>query len=429
MKESFKQIIVGILTLEARFLLRRVRPKIIAITGSVGKTSTKDAIYTVLKDRVHTRKSEKSFNSDIGVALTVLGLRNAWSNPFTWIKNIFDGALHAIFLGGYPEVLILEMGVDRPGDMKRLTSWIKPDVVVITRLPDVPVHVEYFASPEDVCEEKMQLAYALKPDGILIYNNDDENIHAYLEDVRQQSFGFSRYSPSHFTASADKILYDGAEPIGIEFLLTHITEQVHARVLRSLGVQHTYTYAAAAAVGLLFEVSLQEAIVALESHIPPPGRMHIIAGVNGSVILDDSYNSSPTACAHAVETLGEITTKGRRIAVLGDMLELGQYSVREHERIGELVAQKADMLVTLGVRARKIAEQALEFGLSEKVVFQYDDVERAGHELKQQVQKGDVILVKASQGIRAEKVVKILMAQPQDAHKLLVRQDAVWERK
>jgi len=429
MKEFFKHTVVAILTFEARLLLKRVQPKIVAITGNVGKTSTKDAVYTVLKGVVHARKSDKSFNSDIGVALTVLGLRNAWNNPVLWIKNIFDGALHVLFPGNYPEVLVLEMGVDRPGDMKRLTSWIKPDIVVITRLPNVPVHVEYFRSPEEVCEEKMQLAYALKTDGVLIYNNDDENIHQYLDEVRQQSFGFSRYSPSHFTASGDTVLYDGAMPIGMEFMLTHITQQVRARVLGSLGVQHAYTYAAAVAVGSLFDIGIENAVTALQEHTPPPGRMRIISGFANTVILDDTYNSSPTACEHAVQTLGEISTKGRKIAVLGDMLELGQYSVREHEHIGELVANTVDILVTLGVRSRKIAEEALELGLHEKNIFQYDDVERAGHELRQIITKGDVILVKASQGMRAEKVVKILMDRPEDAPLLLVRQDEVWEKK
>ena len=141
MKEIFKKFVVAALTFEAQVLLKRTRPKIVAITGSVGKTSTKDAVYAVLKEHVHARKSEKSFNSDIGVALTVLGLSNGWNNPFLWVKNIFDGALHALFQSNYPKVLILEMGVDRKGDMKRLTQWIKPDVVVVTRLPDVPVHV------------------------------------------------------------------------------------------------------------------------------------------------------------------------------------------------------------------------------------------------------------------------------------------------
>ena len=429
MKEFFKKITVAILTFEAKLLLKRVKPKIVAITGSVGKTSTKDAIYVVLKNKVHARKSEKSFNSDIGVALTVLGLPNGWNNPFVWLKNIVDGALHALFSRGYPDVLVLEMGVDRPGDMKRLTKWIKPDVVVVTRLPDVPVHVEYFGSPEEVSDEKMQLAFTLKNDGIFIYNNDDEKIQHYLSEIRQQSFGFSRYSPSHFTASADTVIYDGAFPMGIEFMLTHIDENEKMRVLGSLGIQHTYSYAAAAAVGSLFDVSLKEAAKQLKEHVPPAGRMRVLHGMAGLVILDDTYNSSPTACEHAIQTLSELRTQGRKIAVLGDMLELGQFSVREHERIGEFLAKKVDMLVTLGVRARKIAEGALAYGLPEQNILQFDDIHILVETLKALLKPNDIVLVKASQGVRAEKIVASLLDEPAHASEYLVRQDAIWEKK
>lgn len=430
MKDFLKNCVVTILTLEAQILLKRKRPKIVAITGSVGKTSTKDAVYAVLKNHVHTRKSDKSFNSDIGVALTVLGLRNAWNNPLSWFKNIIDGALHAFFSSGYPDVLVLEMGVDRPGDMKRLTSWIKPDVVVMTRLPDVPVHVEYFTSPDQVAEEKMELAYALKSEGVFIYNNDDEKIRGFLDDVRQQSFGFSRYSPSHFTASHDLILYDGATPLGTEFTLEHVGEEkVKVQAIGSIGAQLSYSYAAAIAVGTVFEMNLQECVAALKDHVPPAGRMRIIEGQSQTTIIDDTYNSSPVACEHAILTLAELTVKGRKIAILGDMLELGQFSVREHERIGELLASKIDILITLGVRARKIAEGALEYGLSEKNIFQYDEIDVLIHECKGLIKKDDVILVKASQGIRAEKIVAALMAHPNKAGELLVRQDRVWDKR
>ncbi len=429
MKEYFKKFVVAVLTFEAKILLKRTKPKIVAITGSVGKTSTKDAIFTALKGHVHARKSEKSFNSDIGVALTVLGLENAWNNPLYWLKNIFDGAVHALFTKGYPKVLILEMGVDRKGDMKRLTSWIQPDIAVVTLLPDVPVHVEYFKSPEEVAEEKMTLAYALKENGVFIYNHDDAKIQAHLENIRQMSFGFSRYSPSHFTAGGDKVIYDGASPIGMEFSITHLQETIQVKTLGTLGSQHTYTYAAALAVAHQFGISLKDAAEALLAHQPPAGRMRVLRGVDGTTIIDDTYNSSPVACEHAVQTLHELKTKGRKIAILGDMLELGQFSVREHERIGEFLADKVDVLCTLGVRARKIAEGALENGLSEKRIFQYDDSTTLINELRPAVAKDDIILIKASQSIRAEKVVEALLLEKERAPELLVRQDDMWQKR
>ena len=427
MKQIFKNIVVSIITWEAKILLKRKKPTVIAITGSVGKTSAKDAIYTVLKDHIHTRKSQKSYNSEIGVPLSVLGIKNGWSNPFLWMKNIIDGALVALFSSEYPKVLVLEVGVDRPGDMHTLTSWLIPDIVVLTRLPDVPVHVEYFNTPEDVIAEKMHLVHSLKEEGILIYNNDDEKIREEVQDVRQQSFGFSRYSPSHFTTSADVVIYKKGKAVGVECTLEHIGEEVQFQVFGSLGVQHAYNYAAALAVGTQFDISLQDSAKALAGNVPPKGRMRIIQGVKDTLILDDTYNSSPVAAEQALQTIKELSGVGKKIVVLGDMLELGRYSVQEHERIGEKVAECADVLLTLGVRARKIAEAALDNGMSEKVIFQYDDIQRAGKELLQLLEPNDVVLVKASQGMRAERLVERLMKNPEDAGKLLCRQDSAWK--
>jgi UDP-N-acetylmuramoyl-tripeptide--D-alanyl-D-alanine ligase len=157
--------------------------------------------------------------------------------------------------------------------------------------------------------------------------------------------------------------------------------------------------------------------------------MRVIPGIKATCILDDTYNSSPTAVEGALQTLKELRGFNRKIAVLGDMLELGQFSTREHERIGEVAAGAVDMLITIGVRSRKTAEGALEHGLSEKQIFQYEDSAAAGKELQQLIKPGDVILVKGSQGVRAERVVEEIMAEPERAGELLVRQDAAWKRR
>jgi len=429
MRALIKKIIVSILTWEASLLLRRTHPKIVAITGNVGKTSTKDAIFAVLRDHVRTRKSQKSYNSEISVPLTVLGLRNGWNNPFLWIKNLIEGLVIALFQRDYPDALVLEMGVDRPGDMAALTSWIRPDVVVITRLPDVPVHVEYFSTPEEVVAEKLVLLHALKPDGVYVYNHDDPKAEAAAESIYQQAVGYSRYSLSHFTASADKIIYDGGVPQGLEFILTHLDKAATMRVDGSLGVQHAYNYAAAVAVGSLFDINLETAMTKLREHTPPSGRMRIIRGLKDTLIIDDTYNSSPTATERALLTLKELKGAKRKIAVLGDMLELGRYSVHEHEKVGALVPECADVLITIGVRARKIAEGARAHGMSEKVIYQYDNVVRAQNEVRQLIQGGDVILVKGSQSIRGELLVKEIMYNQEEAAQLLVRQDPVWQKK
>lgn len=426
MKNIFKSVVVKILTAEAKVLLKRHQPYIIAITGSVGKTSMKDAIYSVLKTAYSARKSQKSFNSDIGVPLTVLGLPNAWNNPFLWLKNIIDGFFIAFFSREYPKYLVLETGVDRPGDMAKLTSWLKPNMVVLTRLPDMPVHVEFFATPEAVIEEKMQLVTALKSDGVVIYNHDDENIERALQGVRQPAIGFGRDLPTQYKASADKIIYHDDMPSGISFDLEHISEKTEVKVLGAVGLPLVYTYSGAIAVGVECGMSLEAAASALKDHAPAPGRMRVLKGIKGTVIIDDTYNASPTAVEQALMTLKELKHAKRKIAVLGDMLELGKYSADEHERVGSMVANTADALFTLGIRSRKIAEGALENGLDEENIFQYEDVTKAGKELQAYLKPGDVVLVKASQGIRSEKVVEEVMAEPEMAADLLVRQNEEW---
>jgi len=429
MKNIFKKFIVLILTIEARILLARHKPKIIAITGSVGKTTMKDAIYSILKKHYPTRKSEKSFNSDIGVPLTVLGLPNAWSNPFLWIKNIIDGFFIAVFTRHYPTYLILETGVDRPGDMKKLASWVKPDILVLTRFPDVPVHVEFFSTPEAVVREKMYLADALKPCGVVVYNHDDQIIQRELSQVRQQTIGYSRYLTSQFTASADKIIYNDDVPTGISFTVENIGDTAEVRINGAVGEPVVYTATGAIAVATECGISLSNSVAALKELMPPPGRLRIIKGLKGSILIDDTYNSSPIAVEQALATLKEIKYAKRKIAVLGDMLELGRFSSREHERVGELVASTADVLITVGVRARKIAEAALNRGMSEKVIFQYEDVAKTGKELQVFLEPGDVVLVKASQSIRAEKIIEEVMQEPELASTLLVRQDSGWQKR
>jgi UDP-N-acetylmuramoyl-tripeptide--D-alanyl-D-alanine ligase len=228
-------------------------------------------------------------------------------------------------------------------------------------------------------------------------------------------------------ASADSIVYHNDEPVGSTFTLTHLNKQTPIKVMGSIGMQNAYIVAAAAAVASQFDVSLESVASAMLEHAAPAGRMRMIPGIKGSLIIDDTYNSSPVAVEAALTSLSEIRGAKRKIAIIGDMLELGQFSSRAHEKIGEQVPQCADILFTVGVRARKTAETAVEFGMHEKFVFQYDDSVKAGRELQNMIQPGDVILIKASQGVRAEKIVEEIMAHPEQASQLLVRQDSSWK--
>ncbi len=431
MKNIFKHIIGTIIQAQAKIVLKKYQPKIVAITGSVGKTSTKDAIYSVMAGSFHVRKSEKSFNSEIGVPLTILGLNNAWSNPFKWLLNIYLGFKLIISKSTYPEWLVLEIGADRPGDIKKLSSWIKPDVVVITKFAKVPVHIEYFKSKEAVVAEKGNLVTALKHDGTLILNSDDEDVFAFRSKVTNKVLTYGLFGDSQIRASNYSVYYGDKNemPLGINFKVDYAGNSVPLTIIGSLGNNNIYASLAALAVGINLGLNLVKCSENISHHELPRGRMRLIKGINNSVIIDDTYNSSPVASTSALETLKGIKTKGRRVAVLADMMELGRHTVDSHREIGVLAATACDFLITVGLRSRTIAESAIDSGLSEKNVLQFDDSISAADYVKNIVQAGDIILIKGSQSTRMERVVKAVMLEPDRAADLLVRQDNEWQNR
>lgn len=426
LKELFRRGIVFLLTLEARLVLKKYKPKIIAVTGSVGKTSAKDAIYTALSNSFFVRRSEKSFNGDIGVPLTVLGVRNGWSNVFQWMRNLIDGVSLLLLTTPYPKWLIVEVGADRPGDITKSLSWLKPDVVVATRFPDISVHVEFYASPEDVIKEELAPVAWLQNKGGLVFNEDDERARTAVtaSGVTRLSFGFGE----HATLKAENLhaTSENGMPSGISFDVTYGGEKITVSIPHVAGRSHVYSVLAGIGVALSVGVSLEEAVSAFQKHETPAGRMRLIKGMRDSILIDDTYNASPAAMEEALIALGDIPRTGRRIAVLADMLELGGFSVTEHNRIGALVAESADILVTVGVRTKGIAEGARASGMPENMIIECERGSDASTALVSLIAQGDVILVKGSQSMRMERVVKSLMAEPEKAKDLLVRQDAEW---
>src|SRR3989339_213895 len=225
MRSIFKRCIVYLLTLEARLIVRKYKPHIVAITGSVGKTSTKDAIYAVLSKEHHVRKSDKSFNSEIGLPLTILGVPNAWNNPLHWIQNLLDGLSLIVSNATYPKWLVLEVGADRPGDISSLAAWLPVDIAVITHLPEVPVHVEFFDSPEAVVQEKASLINALSSAGTVIIYADDTRKDVLVKKAEKHgahivTFGLSE--GADIQAGEFSLMREGEheQPSGIEGQIT-----------------------------------------------------------------------------------------------------------------------------------------------------------------------------------------------------------------
>ncbi len=429
MKSILKNIVVKILSWEAKLALHHYSPKIIAVTGSVGKTSTKDAIFGIISGKFNVRKNDKSFNSEIGVPLTILGLPNAWSNPFKWIWNIKLGFWKIFFSPNYPRILVLEIGADKPNDIKNIVSWLKPDIAVVTALADVPVHVENFGSSEKLYEEKGLLIEALSPRGIAVLYADDQRVLAMKKRTQSRKILFGMHGPVDVLGSYPIFIYDEKErPKGISFRIDHNGNSIPIEINGSVGFGNVYSALAAAAVAVNLGMNVLEIAERSKNIQTPLGRMKILEGIKNAVIIDDTYNSSPVAAELALNTLKELKCSGRKIAALGDMLELGQYSESEHKRIGKIVATSADMLITVGVKSRWIAEAAFNNGMNENKILQFDESREAGSYVQNILEKGDIILAKGSQGIRMEKFVEEIMAHPERQEELLVRQAKAWQK-
>ncbi len=426
MKDLIKSLVVRALIWEAKAVLLRHKPFIIGVTGNLGKTSTKDAIYAVMKDHFHVRRSEKSMNSEFGVPLTILGEKSAWNNPIKWIFVLARG-FFVPFDKEYPTHLVLEIGADRPGDIKSIASWIHPDITVVTQFGQVPVHVEFFKNRDAVVEEKGYLVQALRDTGIFIYNKDDHDSEKLLTKSNAQKIGIGIHEKADISATNVKLY--GTPITGTEADVMIDGKSHHLVLPEVVGKSPVYCALPALAVAKILEIPLEIACASLRDADKPKGRMRLLHGMNGSVIIDDSYNASPKATEHGLKTLGEIETSGRKIAVLGDMLELGDFTRDEHYKIGKVAAKSCHKLFTVGIRSRVTAEGALDEKMSDDNIMQCDTSIEAGKELVKIIQEGDVIYVKGSQSIRMERAIKMILAETHNPAAVLVRQEDEWSKR
>lgn len=420
MRSFVKKCVLTFLVFLARVRLKRLRLFVIGVTGSIGKTSTKDAIYTILRSRYPVYRSEKSYNTEFGMPLAILGQESGFSSPLKWIKVLIGAVWNAFFGGRGMQMLVAEMGVDKPGDMVQLLKLVRPQVAVMTNINAIHLEEGQFRDLEDIFREKKKLVENLPEKGIAILNADDPYI-VTLRDKLQCKKIFYGYNEI-----ADlRVLQAKTTPQGLEFTLSY-QDQLASGRLPVLGGFQVYVVLPAIAVALTQGYALEEAMLQLHSFKLPPGRMNPVEGMNGTLIIDSSYNASPQAVKEALEVLKE--SEGRRIAVLGDMNELGQYTDEKHREVGQYAAGRTDLLYTVGEQAKLIGEEAKKHGVPAEAVISFGTANEAAEHLKSVLQQGDTVLVKGSQNnVRLERLVKAIMKHPEKAAELLVRQEPEWE--
>lgn len=360
----------------ARYWRRKLDLRVIGITGSVGKSTTKELVAEVLSTRYRTLKSPGNLNNEIGLPLTMLRLS--------------PGYQYAVF----------EMGFYVPGEIAFLCDIALPQVGVVTNVGTV--HAERAGSQEAIARGKAELVQSLPqpPDGVAVLNFDDPWVRQMEEKTRARVFfyGLSREA----NLWADDVTGLGLE--GIRFRMHYLGETLHARV-PLIGRHSVHTALRAAAVGLVEGLNWQEILEGLnQGHTQL--RLAAVRSQTGALLLDDTYNASPESMLAALTLLDEL--EGRKVAVLGDMLELGPYERGGHEMVGLRAAQVANLLLTLGQRAHMIAEAARRAGMKKPTVIEFDEFEPLMEWLKANLTKDDVVLIKGSHGLRMDRITSVL---------------------
>jgi UDP-N-acetylmuramoyl-tripeptide--D-alanyl-D-alanine ligase len=290
------------------------------------------------------------------------------------------------------------------------------------------VHIEFFKSKEHLVEEKSGLIKTLKKDGVLILNVDDPVVMGMQTKTKNKIFTYGFNTEADLIVSNMTLSYsENKKPEGVTFTVQRKGGDIVSVVMQGrFGKNHMYSTLAALAVSCSLDWNMYEAIRELKNYEVPRGRMCLIPGVKGSIIIDDTYNSSPVAAEAALETLKEVSGNGRKIVALGDMLELGEDSEEAHRSIGKIAKDSCNFLITVGEMAKFIKAGAIEAGMHIENIFEFSNSKEAGDFLRDFIKTGDIILVKGSQGIRMERVVAAILQDIDMKGNLLVRQEKEW---
>lgn len=413
----------------AKRTVDRYEPIVIAVTGSVGKTTTKEAIFEVLRRKFQVRKNYENFNNEIGVPLAVLGVYpkpknfrgNVWIWRVSFIFNILKSAWAAFGWprSTYPKILLLELAADRPGDIKYLVDMVKPSIGIVTAVGEVPVHVEFYASPKAVAREKAVLIESLPPTGLAVLNYDDQTVLDMKEQTHAKTItiGFSEHADI-WASDMSYIVSDDEQSIGgLSFKVHQGSTFIPFRINKAVGVHQLYGVLAVIAIGTHFGVNMVEIASILEHFDPPKDRMTLLRGIKNTIIIDDVYNASPISTHAALDTLRDFGNNliklhdhGRKVAVLGDMKELGKFSIEAHRAIGDLAGERVNILITVGAHAKLIADSAVN-QMKSGSIFSFDNSEDAKLKVQEIIQEGDVILIKGSRSMKMEVILEEIVAR------------------
>ena len=425
------KILIPLLAFYARRIIKINRPMVIGITGSVGKSSAKEAVYTVLKDRYRVRKNKGNLNNEMGVPLSIISDIEPKGDLLKWLRILSSGLLMSFKKDStYPKILILEMAVDRTNDMDYLTSIASPKIAIIT---DIGVsHLEFFKDEKQILKEKAKIWKKIPANGLSIFNYDNFYLRTYKKKIKSPhlSYGFrpsADICAEDFKIGFSRELGEGVNIAqGVSFRINYKTIFLPVVLPRIISKSQVYSALSAVAVGLHLGMNLVEIAEKLKNFRPLPGRMKLIRGKQGNLIIDDTYNSAPNSLKSALETLALVKSK-KKTVVLGDMLELGKIEKSAHSEVGRMVYSIAGKIILVGKRTLETHRELRKLGFPKDKIFHFHTVEKLIPQITSLIGKGELILVKGSQGMRMEKAIEPLI--PEKSRKLLPRQDKYWKKK
>lgn len=414
-----------ILDMLAVRIVEKYKPVVIGVTGSSGKSITCKMIGEVLSTKYDVRLNDSRSRTAVSIPLAIIGAERGRGALLDWI-GVYRKALSLLYAKNsfYPDILLLEMGVDSPNDMKEMLGVVHPDIAVFTNVGEFPAHAEHFKSDKHIAREKSLLFKSLVKEDLAVLNVDDAYIKQMVPSLKAQTmtFGFGAQAMVRgeeiFLGNKKWKTADGKA--GMSFKIAYDGTNIPFRFSYVIGRGQIYAALAAASVGIHFGFNMVEISQALSGYRTLPGRMNLIKGINGSVIIDDTFNANPGSVMAALETVHKLEAR-RKIAVLADMLELGNNTEKGHRRVGEYLPEAVDMVFCYGKTGKYFCRYARGMGMKEENIFCFDDRKELIEKLRGIVQEGDVILVKGSRALRMEKVVKGVMLEPERAEELLVK--------
>lgn len=394
-------------------VLHKYNPRIVAITGSTGKTTTKDAIYTILQNkddlgRELVAKTQGNLNTEFGVPANIIdpnfsgSVKDKYGKVSLTLRDIWRISLRAVklvlFRQFYPKILILELGLEKPGDIGYFMEFIIPEVGILTNIGDV--HLEYFDNKADLVKEKQNLILKVKPSGLVVLNKDDQFSSMMTKNISAKKVLISRTGDADYKASDI-----GVSNSGLHFLASGSKGLVKIS-LPVYGQHFVYTALTALAVGDYFGMSYQEIANKLVDFKTAKARFERF-DFNSFTLIDDTYNANPSSVKSALISLEKLGSQRRKVAILGDMKELGSAYYKGHQQVGILAAKTLDLLMVVGEGGKLIMDTAINSGLDESKAVELD-IKKAKDVIFSYLRNNDIVLVKGSRVIGMDKIIDII---------------------